>query len=293
MGTPTCNSNFDGKLETRVSADSWFETEGMMVAMPCTEGLFSTRLARLMLLYAAMAMVCSAQSPFFSGASQYAAKAETVSGQVSVLKDSQPWAVSLGDSIQVQQLILTGPDGYAVFRVSDGSTFEVYPNSRVTFRKNPGNWRDLLDLLVGRVRVHIQHFGTTPNPNKILTPTAVISVRGTTFDVEVSDDDETTLVEVEEGLVEVRHALLPSNEAKLLQGGESIRVYKNEPLAARRIDKGTLAKHIYKSVMDALTTVATRSPGGAGGGGVGGVGGVGDADKIPPPPPPVGLPPLN
>ena len=160
MGTPTCNSNFDGKLETRVSADHWFETEGMMVAMPCTKGLFSTRLAGSMLLCAAMAMVCSAQSPFFSDASQYAAKAETVSGQVSVLKDSQPWAVSLGDSIQVQQLILTGPDGYAVFRVSDGSTFEVYPNSRVTFRKNPGNWRDLLDLLVGRVRVHIQHFGT-------------------------------------------------------------------------------------------------------------------------------------
>ena len=258
--------------------------------MARTKGLVSV-LAELMLPLAALAVVCSAQSPFFSDASQYAAKAETVSGQVSVLKDSQPWAVSVGESIQVQQLILTGADGYAVFRVSDGSTFEVYPNSRVTFRKNPGNWRDLLDVLVGRVRVHIQHFGSVPNPNKVLTPTAVISVRGTTFDVEVSEDDETTLVEVEEGLVEVRHALLPSNDAKLLQAGESIRVYKSEPLASHRIDKGTLAKHIYKSVMDALTTVATRSPSGGATGGVGG--GVGDADKKAPPPAPIGLPPLN
>ncbi len=78
-------------------------------------------------------------------------------GQVSVLKDSQPWAISIGDSVQVQQLILTGPDGQARFQVSDGSFFDVYPNSRVVFRKNPGNWKDLIDLLVGRVRVHIEH----------------------------------------------------------------------------------------------------------------------------------------
>ncbi len=241
-----------------------------------------------------MSIVCSAQIPFFSDASQYAAKAETVAGQVSILKDSQPWALSVGDSVQVQQMILTGPDGYAVFRVTDGSTFEVYPSSRVTFRKNPGNWKDLLDLWVGRVRVHIQHMGSIPNNNRVLTPTAVISVRGTTFDVEVSYDEETTIVEVEEGVVDVRHALLPSNDAKVLQAGESIRVYKNEPLIARGIDKGEILKRGFKALLDAMTTIATRGPS-ASGGSVGGVG-VGDADKKvppPPPPPPVGLPPLN
>ncbi len=65
-------------------------------------------------------------------------------------------------------------------------------------------------MWVGRVRLHIEHLGTTPNPNRILTPTAVISVRGTIFDVSVADDDETTLVEVEEGSVQVEHALLPT-----------------------------------------------------------------------------------
>ena len=128
------------------------------------------------------------------------------------MKDVTPWAISAGDSIQVSQRIVTGADGHAMFQVSDGSTFEVYPNSTVEFRKNPGNWKDLLDLLVGRVRVHIEHLGNLPNPTKMVTPTAVISVRGTTFDVSVDDDDETTLVEVEDGIVEVQHALLPRDE---------------------------------------------------------------------------------
>ena len=59
--------------------------------------------------------------------------------------------------------------------------------------------------------------------SRVMTPTAVISVRGTTFDVSVSDDDETTLVEVEEGQVEVQHALLPRGNAKVLSPGETLR----------------------------------------------------------------------
>ena len=248
---------------------------------------------KLALLVAATGVVCSAQIPFFDSAN-YAAKALTVTGQVSVLKDNQPWAVSIGDTVQVQQLIFTGSDGHAMFQVTDGSTFEVYPNSRVVFRKNPGSWRDLIDLLVGRVRVHIEHFGNVPNPNRIMTPTAVISVRGTTFDVSVDDDDETTLVEVEEGLVEVQHALLPRGNPKLLSTGESIRVYKSQPLEARVLDKGTIARQVLRAVMDAVTTAGTRGTGSAGGGGTGGVGETGKSGPppppAPPPPPPVGPP---
>ena len=247
---------------------------------------------KLALLAASAAVVCSAQFPFSDSAS-YAAKAETVVGQVSVLRDV-PWALSVGDSVQVQQMILTGSDGYALFRVSDGSTFEVYPNSRVIFRKNPGNWRDLIDVIVGRIRVQIQHLGTTPNPNRVLTPTAVISVRGTVFDVQVDDDlEETTLVEVEEGVVEVRHALLPTNNPTTLRTGESMRVYKNVPIARGLVDKGTVLKQVFRSVMDAVTTAGVRSPTSGGAGGGGGPS-VGDSDKTTgPPPAPPPLPPLN
>jgi len=122
----------------------------------------------------------------------------------------------------------------------------------------------------------------------VLTPTAVISVRGTTFDISVEDEDETTLVEVEEGLVEVQHALLPRGNAKMLSAGESIRVYKNEPLAASLIDKGDLFRRVFHAALDAATTIATRTPRL---GGIGGGSGPGDVKKAPPPPPPPALPP--
>jgi hypothetical protein len=242
------------------------------------------RSGKLLLLLAVTALVCLAQFPS-SDAANYAAKAVTVSGQVSVLRDSIPWAISAGDSVQVQQVIVTGPNGSALFQLTDGSTFEVYPNSRVEFRKTLGDWRDLLDVLVGRIRVHIEHLWGQPNPNRVITPTAVISVRGTTFDVEVDDDDETTLIEVEEGSVEVEHALFP-RVPKQLGPGESLRVYRNEPIASTGpVDKGTVFRFIIRALRDWAATMYSRSarvtiPGGTGGGSVG------DSQKPGPPPPP-------
>jgi hypothetical protein len=250
---------------------------------------------RLLLLLAATGVVCLAQLPPPIDSANYAAKVLTLTGQVSVLKDSTPWALEVGDQVQVKQLILTGPDGQATFQVSDGSTFVVYPNSRVVFRKNAPNWKDLLDVLVGRVKVHIEHmYG--PNPNRVLTPTAVISVRGTTFDISVDDDDETTLVEVEDGLVEVQHALLPRGAPRTLGAGETLHVYRNEPIASNVIDKHIIARQAVRMAMDAINTWATRVPRGGGGASptpnsTGGC--CADTNKppppssAPPPPPPV------
>src|SRR6185437_8425356 len=61
-------------------------------------------------------------------------------GQVSVTNSGLP------------QMLNTGPDGFVKFQVlSDGSTFEVYPNSRVIFRETPGSWEHLLNVWMGRV----------------------------------------------------------------------------------------------------------------------------------------------
>lgn len=213
--------------------------------------------AGLSLLILATVSVCSAQMPPIDSSS-YSAKVMELSGRVSVLRDATPWALNVGDSVQVQELIITGPDGQAKFEVSDGSTFEVYPNSRVVFRKNPPNWRDLLDVLVGRVKVHIEHlYG--PNPNRVQTPTAVISVRGTTFDVSVDGDNESTEVAVEEGVVDVRHAMLPGT-TKTLTAGESYIVYRDVPIASGRIDKGEFAKRAIRAAMDAISTWESRMP---------------------------------
>ncbi len=212
------------------------------------------------LLVIAAPQICSAQ--LFPVSPEAAAKVLTMSGQVSVLRDSnsEPWALNVGDLVQAQQVIVTGPDGYAKFQTSDGSTFEVYPSSNVTFRKNPGSLRDLLDLFVGRIKIHIQRLGGEPNPNRIMTPTAIISVRGTIFDVSVNDDDETTIVSVEEGSVEVRHALKPGG-GKIVNEGETLHVYRDEPLAKSVIDKNELFHRIMRGLGDAAYRLAISPPG--------------------------------
>jgi hypothetical protein len=243
-------------------------------------GTPGVRTAKLSLLLAVTVPAClRAQLPLPFDAPQYAAKAVAVTGQVSVFKDSRPWALSSGDSIQPRQLIQTGPDGQVTLEVSDGSTIQVYPNSQFVFRANPGNWRDLIDMMLGRIRVHIEHLGGLPNPNTIRTPAAVISVRGTTLEVSVDETGDVTQVDVEEGVVEVQHALLPRDNPATVKAGETLRVYKNEPIAHNLLDKGTIWRQILRALSDAATFMSTRTtakiglpgggPMGTGGGGGG------------------------
>ena len=239
-------------------------------------------------LVAAAAVVCSAQTSIFSP--DGAAKVTQLSGRVSILKDSTEWALHTGSLVQVKQVIVTGADGYAVLQVSDGSTFEVYPNSRVVFRDNPSNWKDLLNVMLGRVKVHIQRLSGQPNHNKVKTPTAVISVRGTIFDV-VVEDEASTLVSVEEGQVEVAHSLLPSS--KLVNAGEYLRVYRDQPLAQRTSPaRNAAVQHGLRAAAEAFYRIVFRNPAPAAGGrgpsapGGGGAPLPGDTDQTEPPPPP-------
>jgi hypothetical protein len=181
-----------------------------------------------------------------------------------------------------------------VFQIRDGSTFEVFPNSRVTFQ---GQWtiEDMLQLLLGKIRVTIEH-RNGPNHKKISTPTAVISVRGTTFDVAVEDDDGTTLVSVEEGQVLVQHLLQPGPQV-VVEEGKSVRIYPNQPLA-KVSGSPPGVKYVYDSLKGIVADIILHGPGiGTSGGGIpGGAGGPqgnrGKNKKNPPttaPPPGGGL----
>jgi hypothetical protein len=222
-----------------------------------------------------------------------AARVLTREGQVSLYKDNIYWAIDTGDTVRVRQVVATGADGHATFRVSDGSTFEVFPNSQVTFRANPGSLRDILDVWLGRIRVHIQRPGGQPNPNRVFTPTAIISVRGTTFDVTVDEEAEATVILVEEGSVAVEHRLMPrSFEPKVLFAGQELTVHRNLPLdEARHFDTGRalqMASDIFLQIMVRMPrtggSVGTSLPGGGGSSGGGGL--PGDTGANPPKPPP-------
>ena len=250
--------------------------------MPCARHYL-----RLLFTLAAVLFTTSSLRAQIPGLESGAAKLVLFTGQISVLRDSNPWALNLGDVVQTQQVIVTGADGYGVFQVSDGSTFEVFPKSRVVFRANRGDWKELLEIWLGKVRVQIEHPGGLPNNNKVRTPSAVISVRGTIFDVEVEDEDATTLVLDEEGQVEVRH-LLKAGDARVLNPGESVRIYKNEPIARRVIDKNDLLRRAARAASDAFFQAALNA---AHGGGVAQTPTTGPSSPVdtkngPPPPPP-------
>ena len=251
------------------------------------------QLSTFCLLMAATGGVCLAQG-ISATSPDSAATVIQLTGQVSVLKDDYPWALQIGSAVQLKQMIVTGADGYAQLRISDGSTFEVFPNSRVVFRSNPTNWKDLLELFLGRVKVHVQKLsGGQPNHQKVRTPTAIISVRGTIFDVSMEDSD-TTLVFVEEGQVAVRHAYLPPMDERLVNQGEYIRVYRNQPIAERRIDRGAVVQGALRVATEALYRMIYRNPVPSGGGkvpGGGTGGGTVPADPEPQQPPPPATPP--
>ncbi|MDA0207347.1 MAG: FecR family protein [Acidobacteria bacterium] len=220
-----------------------------------------------------------------------AAKVVEAQGSVSLFRDNQEWVLFPGDPVQLGQTIITGPDGFATLEVSDGSSFLVYPDSKVVFRKNPGSLRDLIDVFLGRVKVHINRLGGEPNPTRVYTPTAVISVRGTTFEVSV-DESEVTTVFVVEGTVGVRHQLLPSSRETVLEAGQSLVVDPLVPLAKAGVDGAGIA-NAAEDVVRVAASLWRRIGRGSSGGGGGAPGAGGGTtpplptdEKAPAPPPP-------
>ena len=224
---------------------------------------------RSTLLLAAIAVVSAAS---LHAQDESAATVLTQINQVSVVDNSgyvKP--LSVGDHLRQHETVITGPDGYARFQLSDGSVFEVYANSKVVFRETPG-LTDLLDLFIGRVKVFIEH-SKGPNPKDVKTPTAVISVRGTVFDVEVQNADG-TFVTLDDGVVDVRNLTAPGPSV-LLKPGESILIEPNKPLMPLQIGQHAAMRIAIKAAEQALMQVRFGGRG-LGLGSVGGGGPQGD-----------------
>jgi hypothetical protein len=198
--------------------------------------------------------------PMSEGQGGGAGRVLTLSGQVSVERERELWAVHPTDLIQPGQVIVTGPEGYALLQLDDGSRFEVFADSRVVFRANRGDWRDLIDIVLGKVKVHIEKLGGRPNPYRVNSATALIAVRGTTFEVGVLRDESTT-VAVEEGVVAVTHKLLPTKEV-LLTSGETLVVRPGEPLMPASVGKaGSVVVRGLEQVLQAMRLGGIRRAG--------------------------------
>jgi FecR protein len=125
-------------------------------------------------------------------------------------------------TVKVGDEVRTGPGAQLILEVPDGSYMVVSENSKLVVEDFwSGNLRNLMNLMVGRVRFYVQRLGGRPNPYRVTTPTALIAVRGTTFEVFV---DEAQLAEVRclEGRVAVETVGLPDREVILEAGRKTL-----------------------------------------------------------------------
>jgi ferric-dicitrate binding protein FerR (iron transport regulator) len=104
-----------------------------------------------------------------------------------------------------------------LLNLADNSQILIKANSRVVL-KSPAEGRgDYLELLIGRILAKIQKRLDNAPAFRMGTPTAVITVRGTRFLVEVNKKLKTS-VEVYEGVVEVA-GFVQSAQPVLLRPG--------------------------------------------------------------------------
>ncbi len=154
------------------------------------------------------------------------------------LNAAAPQWIPVGDELR------TGPDAQAVLEAPDGSYMVVSENSRMTVEDYwSGNFRSFVNVVAGKVRFYIQRLGGRPNPYRVTTPTALIAVRGTTFEVTV---DEAQIAEVRclEGRVAVEAVGLPDREV-ILEAGRKTLVRPGEyPLPPVNNDQALLRNRV-------------------------------------------------
>ena len=176
------------------------------------------------------------------------ARATSVSGTVTRTRDEQPWALSSGERIPVRQVITTGNDGYAHFIVTGGGNFDLFSNSRVMFRQNVASAGDLLDVVAGRVRIHLVP-SAGQLQQRIFTPSAIVTALQTSTVSIAVDEDDTVRIDVLEGEVRVQHTKLPRSEPTIVRAVDAILVQRDEQIS-RRVDRGSLYRYTVKPLHD-------------------------------------------
>jgi hypothetical protein len=177
-----------------------------------------------------LALVCAAPSARAQLA-PVEARIANVTGTALLSSGGQaPTVAKHGDVLFPGQEIDTRGGGHLTIELTDGSLVLVRPGSRVLVKdfRAADTLRELFEVLLGRVRVKINHFGGKPNPYRINSPTASIAVRGTEFSVAVSGIGDTEVI-VFEGLVEVTSLSNPQNKV-LVHPGQGVIVRPNQDI---------------------------------------------------------------
>ncbi len=179
-----------------------------------------TRLGLLSLLLFMLIGLATAQSAQNEPVSRLSGSAviADLKGEV-VLQSAQGAALPAqrGQVLPAESTIETAK-GSLLLSLQDGSQVLVKPHSHVVVKAPEQSQGSFLQLFLGNIMAKVQkRFGSAPS-FRMGTPTAVITVRGTRFSVEVTKKNK-TIVQVFEGLVEVVGLTMPSSPPILLKPG--------------------------------------------------------------------------
>jgi hypothetical protein len=143
-------------------------------------------------------------------------------GKVSIQLPAQAFSSPLRGEVLPPDTTVSTDEGRLLLKLSDGSDVLVRPYTKLLLKQPETNGWKYFQIVLGRVRTQIQkRLGGSP-AFQIGTPSAVISVRGTKFDVEV-DRRGFTQVDVDEGVVELE-AVTGRGESVMITAGFSSRV---------------------------------------------------------------------
>jgi len=120
----------------------------------------------------------------------------------------------------------------------------------VVFRQNAARAGDLLDVMAGRVQIHLQPTMGQPR-QRVFTPVAIITASEPSTIAIAIDEDDMVRIDVIEGAIRVQHTLLPRNEPTLVRAIDAILVQKDQPIS-RRVDRGSLYRYTVK-IWSAIT----------------------------------------
>jgi hypothetical protein len=145
------------------------------------------------------------------------ARVLSVEGAVELRRaGAQKVGFTANEELKAGDTIVTGRGGRMVLGLSDGSQAVIAPKTTVVIQDLSASPRTLFQVIRGKARVRIEKLGGQPNPYRVNTPTAVIAVRGTIFDVLVGDDE--TDVFLHEGEVAVTSTAEPDRPVFLFAG---------------------------------------------------------------------------
>ena len=149
-------------------------------------------------------------------------------GEVNVqLPGAVPAHPQRGQVLPAGTTIETGKGRMLLVLRADESEILIQPHTRLVVREPvPGAW-NTLDITLGRIRAYIRKRTGGAPPFQMGTPSAVIAVRGTRFDVEVNTRGVSE-IDVFDGLVEVASPGIPGASV-LVSPGFSTRIGIGKP----------------------------------------------------------------